>query len=113
MPTRLGRHGVALVPDPAARWRLDLQKGRHRDADEPILDGCDCPACAAGFSRAYLHYLLRAGELTGLRLITQHNLRFIGTLMTNLRGAIVDGRLDAVADALSAGAAPGPTGAAG
>ena len=107
MPTRLGRHGVALVPDPDGRWRLDLHKSRHAESEEPILAGCDCPACAAGFSRAYLHYLLRAGELTGLRLITQHNLRFIAALMADLRGAIAAGRLDEVADALGAGAAPG------
>ena len=65
MPTRLGRHGVAIVPDPGARWRIDLFKGRWRRCREPILDGCPCPACSAGFSRAYLHYLLRAHELTG------------------------------------------------
>ena len=46
MPTRLGRHGVALVPDPEARWRVDLVKGRWRESREPILDGCPCPACA-------------------------------------------------------------------
>ena len=46
MPTRLGRHGMAVVPDPAARWRVDLAKGRYRDADEPIMEGCPCPACA-------------------------------------------------------------------
>ncbi|HEX5192230.1 MAG TPA: tRNA guanosine(34) transglycosylase Tgt [Solirubrobacteraceae bacterium] len=113
MPTRLGRHGVALVPDPGGRWRLDLDKSRHAESEEPILDGCDCPACAGGFSRAYLHYLLRAGELTGLRLITQHNLRFIAALMADLRDAIAAGRLDKVADALSAGAAPGTVAAAG
>jgi queuine tRNA-ribosyltransferase len=112
MPTRLGRHGVAVVPDPAGRFRLDLHKGRHRRADEPILDGCDCPACAAGFTRAYLHYLLRAGELTALRLVTQHNLHFIATLMADLRRAIGEARLDAVANALAAGATPGTVAAA-
>src|SRR5450755_2307553 len=85
MPTRLGRHGVALVPDPAGRWRLDLHKRRHREADEPILDGCRCPTCRGGFTRAYLHYLLRAGELTGLRLVTLHNLSFIASVMADLR----------------------------
>ena len=65
MPTRLGRHGVALVPDPDGRWRVDLVKWRWRRSPEPILEGCPCPACSAGFSRAYLHYLLRAHELTG------------------------------------------------
>ena len=47
MPTRIGRHGMAVVPDPATRWRVDLAKGRYREADEPILEGCPCPACAA------------------------------------------------------------------
>jgi queuine tRNA-ribosyltransferase len=107
LPTRLGRHGVALVPDPGARWRLDLVKGRWRDAAAPILEGCDCPTCAGGFTRAYLHYLLRAGELIGLRLVTLHNLRFIARLMSDLRAAIDGERLDEVAAALRAGAAPG------
>ena len=66
MPTRLGRHGVAIVPDPAQRWRVDLAKGRFREADEPILEGCPCPACARGYSRAYLRYLLKRRELTAL-----------------------------------------------
>ena len=107
LPTRLGRHGVALVPDPDARWRVDLVKGRWRDAHDPILDGCPCPACSAGFSRGYLHYLLRAGELTALRLVTLHNLSFIARLMADLRAAIDGGRLGEVAAALRGGAAPG------
>jgi queuine tRNA-ribosyltransferase len=93
LPTRLGRHGVALVPDPATGWRLDLAKGRWRRSPEPILDGCPCPACAGGFTRAYLHYLVRARELTGLRLITLHNLSFIARLMAQLRAAIDAGTL--------------------
>ena len=107
MPTRLGRHGVAVVPDPEARWRVDLAKGRWRESPEPILDGCPCPACSAGFSRGYLHYLLRAGELTALRLVTLHNLSFIARLMADLRGGIDAGRFPEVAAALRAGAAPG------
>jgi queuine tRNA-ribosyltransferase len=104
LPTRLGRHGVALVPDPGTRWRLDLAKGRWREASEPILDGCPCPACAPGFSRAYLHYLLKAGELTALRLVTLHNLTFIAALMRQLRDAVERGNLGEVAAALRAGA---------
>ncbi|MBV8217360.1 MAG: tRNA guanosine(34) transglycosylase Tgt [Solirubrobacterales bacterium] len=107
LPTRLGRHGVALVPDPEARWRVDLVKGRWRESCEPILERCPCPACSGGFTRAYLHYLLRAGELTALRLVTLHNLSFIARLMADLRDAIDGGRLADVATALRAGAAPG------
>jgi queuine tRNA-ribosyltransferase len=107
MPTRLGRHGVALVPDPANRWRIELDRPRWRESAEPLLEGCPCPACAGGLSRAYLHYLARGGELTGARLLTAHNLTFIARLMADLRAAIIAGRLGEVARALRAGAAPG------
>lgn len=107
LPTRLGRHGVALVPDPQARWRVDLVKSAWRESPDPILDGCPCPACSAGFSRAYLHYLLRAGELTALRLVTLHNLSFIARLMADLRAAVDADRLPEVAAALRGGAGPG------
>ena len=88
LPTRLARHGVALVPDPSNKWRLDLVKSPWRESSEPILDGCPCPACSRGYTRSYLHYLLRAGELTALRLVTLHNLSFIAALMEDLRAAI-------------------------
>jgi queuine tRNA-ribosyltransferase len=107
LPTRLGRHGVALVPDPDARWRADLVKSRWRESREPILEGCPCPACSGGFSRSYLHYLLRAGELTALRLVTLHNLSLIARLMEDLRAGIDADRLPEVAAALRSGAAPG------
>jgi queuine tRNA-ribosyltransferase len=103
MPTRLGRHGTALVPDPDARWRLDLTKAGVRDSPEPLVEGCACPACSKGFSRAYLGYLARAGELTGTRLITMHNLAFIARLMGDLRQGIIDRRLGEVAARWRAG----------
>jgi queuine tRNA-ribosyltransferase len=104
MPTRLGRHGTALVPDPENRWRVDLTKSRWRKAEEPLLEGCACSACSAGLSRAYLSYLARARELTGMRLLTEHNLAFVASLMSQLRQAILDGRLAEVAARLRAGA---------
>src|SRR4051812_44199367 len=106
MPTRIGRHGMALVPNPDKRWRVDIAKARWRDSQEPIMAGCPCPACEAGFSRGYLRYLLRAKELTGMRLVTLHNLAFLQRLMAELRGAILDGRLAEVAAALRSGSAP-------
>ena len=88
-PTRLARHGTALVPDPEARWRLDLAKARWRETREPIVEGCPCPACARDYTRAYLHYLVRAGELTAKRLLTLHNLTFMALLMDGIRAAIL------------------------
>ena len=106
MPTRIGRHGMAVVPDPDKRWRVDLAKGRYRGTDEPLLEGCPCPACAHGYSRAYVHYLLKAQEQTAQRLLTIHNLAYLQYLMAALRDAIAAGRLTEVAAAVRAGAAP-------
>ena len=106
MPTRIGRHGMAVVPDPERRWRVDLAKSRHRTADEPILEGCPCPACAHGYSRAYVHYLIKAREQTAQRLLTIHNLAYLQRLMAALRDAIDGGRLAEAAAATRAGAAP-------
>ena len=106
MPTRLGRHGMALVPDPERRWRVDLTGARFRRSDEPIMEGCPCPACALGLTRGYLRYLAKARELTGMRLLTLHNLAFIARLMARLRAAIEAGTLAREAAALRAGAAP-------
>jgi queuine tRNA-ribosyltransferase len=107
MPTRLGRHGMALTPDPAGRWRVDLTTSRFAEDPAPILEGCPCPACAQGFSRAYLRYLVRNRELTGMRLLTLHNLAFVAQLMDDLRSAVQRGTLSETAAALRAGAAPG------
>ncbi len=106
MPTRLGRHGVALVPDPGKRWRVDLTAGRFRDDHAPIMDGCPCPACAPGFTRGYLRYLMNARELTGQRLLTVHNLAFVARVMERLRDAIYAGTLAETAAALRGGEAP-------
>jgi queuine tRNA-ribosyltransferase len=109
MPTRLGRHGVALVPDPAKRWRVDLTAGKFRDDHAPIMEGCPCPACALGLSRGYLRYLVHSRELTGMRLLTIHNLAFVQRVMQDLRDAVLAGTLPETARALRGGASPGAT----
>ena len=104
-PTRLGRHGTALVQNPASRWRLDLSKAAWRSSQEPIDERCPCPACG-GHSRAYLHYLARAGELTAARLITLHNLTFMAELMRGIRAAIEAGQYEDYAARVLRGEAP-------
>jgi queuine tRNA-ribosyltransferase len=105
-PTRLGRHGMAVVPEPGRRWRVDLTKGAAAHDPEPILDGCSCPACGPGFSRAYLHHLFKLKELTALRLVTLHNLHYVARLMDDLRGAIAEGMLAERSSALLSGETP-------
>jgi queuine tRNA-ribosyltransferase len=101
-PTRLARHGTALVPDPGARWRLDLTKAGHADSRDPIAAGCPCPACAE-HTRGYIHYLVRARELTAVRLLTLHNLTFMSLLMRRLRAAVGAGAYQREAERLLAG----------
>jgi queuine tRNA-ribosyltransferase len=105
VPTRLGRHGVALAPLPSERFRLNV-RGRELEDDEgQLVEGCPCPACAR-HTRAYLHYLARAEELTAVRLLTLHNLTYLERLVSGAREAIADGRFDAYREASLAGAAP-------
>ena len=106
MPTRLGRHGMALIPAPQERWRVDLTAARWKTSDEPILEGCPCPACAIGFSRGYLRYMAKAREITAQRLLTLHNLAFVERLMRRLRESIAAGTLAQTAADLRAGALP-------
>jgi len=106
MPTRIARHGMAVVPDPEHRWRVDVAKAKWKLADEPLLEGCPCPTCSHGYTRAYLHYLLKIRESAGMRLVTLHNLAYIQRLMAELRAAIDAGRLAEATAAARAGAAP-------
>ena len=104
-PTRLARHGTALVPAPGHRFRLDLTKPDCAESREPIATGCGCPACTE-HTRGYLHHLARSRELTGARLITLHNLTFMAVLLEHVREAIRGDTLDELEDALGRGDAP-------
>ena len=105
VPTRLARHGVALVPDPGNRFRIDLRKAGFEGARDPMVDGCPCPACQR-HDRDYLSYLSRAEELTAVRLICLHNLTYMHELTAGARKAIEAGRFDGYSDAVLAGSPP-------
>ncbi len=105
IPTRLARHGTALVPEPGERFRLDLRKAGWEGNREPIAAGCPCPACAR-HDRDYLSYLSRAEELTAVRLLCLHNLTYMRELVTGARRAIEAGALASYSEAIMDGAAP-------
>jgi queuine tRNA-ribosyltransferase len=105
VPTRLARHGVALVPDPDARFRLDLRKAGFEGSREPIVEGCPCPACC-NHDRDYLSYLSRAEELTAVRLICLHNLTYMEELTAGARRAIAGGGFAGYSQAVLGGAPP-------
>lgn len=105
IPTRLARHGTALAPDLAGRFRIDLTKSAYAGDDSPIVEGCACEACSR-HSRAYLHYLARNKDLTGTRLLTLHNLTYMERLFSGAREAIAAGRFSVYSAAVIDGASP-------
>jgi queuine tRNA-ribosyltransferase len=92
LPTRSGRTGQAFTAD----GPLNLRNARFAEDQEPIEPVCPCPACST-FSRAYVHHLVKSGEILGAMLMTQHNLWFYQRLMQALRDAIAEQRLRAFA----------------
>lgn len=97
LPTRSGRNGQAFTRD----GPINLRNARFGEDQGPLDPSCACPVCAQ-FSRAYIHHLIRAGEILGAMLMTEHNLSFYQALMADLREAIAGGRLKAFADGFRA-----------
>jgi queuine tRNA-ribosyltransferase len=108
VPTRLARHGVALVPDPENRFRMDLRKAGWVGDRNPLVEGCPCPACQH-HDRDYISYLSRAEELTAVRLLCLHNLTYMHQLTTHARTAITAGTFTAYATNILSGRAPWAT----
>jgi queuine tRNA-ribosyltransferase len=93
MPTRSGRTGQAFT----RTGPINIRNAKFNEDQAPIDAECPCPTCAT-WSRAYLHHLVRAGEMLGAMLMTEHNIWFYETLMADLRAAIAAGTLTAFAN---------------
>jgi queuine tRNA-ribosyltransferase len=100
LPTRSGRTGQAFT----RAGTLNLRNARHADDPAPLDPECRCPACT-GFSRAYLHHLVKSGEILASMLLTRHNLTYYADLTAAMRAAIGAGRLADFASAHLAEAA--------
>ena len=87
MPTRAGRHGLVY----SRFGRINLRNAKHTDDARPIDPLSSCEA-ARIYSRAYLHHLVKAGEILGMMLLTEINLAYYQSLMLGIRNAIEAGR---------------------
>jgi queuine tRNA-ribosyltransferase len=94
LPTRSGRTGQAFTRD----GPINIRNARFAEDPEPI----DPESPTASWSKAYLHHLVRSGEILGSMLMTEHNLWFYQRLMQDLRSAIAERRLKAFADGFRA-----------
>src|SRR3954465_13074054 len=92
LPTRSGRTGQAFT----AHGPINMRNARFAEDPDPIEQGCPCPACTK-FERAYVHHLVRSGEILGAMLMTQHNLWFYQRVMQGLRDAISAQRMQGFA----------------
>ncbi|MGH7677699.1 MAG: tRNA guanosine(34) transglycosylase Tgt, partial [Gemmatimonadaceae bacterium] len=89
-PTRMGRNGAAFTSD----GRLNIKRSEFRTDRRPLDDGCACSVCSR-FTRAYIRHLFVADEMLGLRLLSLHNVHFLGALMRAARDAIAGRDFDA------------------
>ncbi|QTL02507.1 tRNA guanosine(34) transglycosylase Tgt [Aquabacter sp. L1I39] len=87
MPTRSGRHALAFT----RFGRINLKNARHASDPRPLDEESDCPALR-DYSRAYLHHLVRCGEMLGGMLLSWANLHYYQDLMRGARQAIAEGR---------------------
>jgi queuine tRNA-ribosyltransferase len=85
-PTRMGRTGALFTHD----GRLNIKRAEFREDERPLDPDCDCHTCRT-YSRAYLRHLFTAEEMTGLRLLSLHNVHFLVTLARHARVAILAG----------------------
>jgi len=90
-PTRTARFGVALVPGEAP-GTLRLKSNDCSGDDSVIQEGCECQACKNGYSRARLHFLLKAGNPLAAQLMTNHNVAYMMSLTRGMRKAIMEDR---------------------
>jgi queuine tRNA-ribosyltransferase len=88
LPTRSGRTGQAFT----RQGPINIRNAKFAEDQGPLDPACACPTCGT-FTRAYVHHLVRAGEILGAMLMTEHNLWFYQALMADLRAAIAQGRL--------------------
>jgi len=90
-PTRLARHGSALVK--TSQGKVNIYNSKYKNAKDPIDIDCSCETCK-NYSLAYLHHLFISNELLGLSLLTLHNVFFMNELMTIIREAILEDKLE-------------------
>jgi queuine tRNA-ribosyltransferase len=93
VPTQYARHGIAFVVE----GRLNLRKAMFLKDRTPLDAYCTCFVCCAssagGYSRGYIAHLLRAHELTAMKLLTFHNLHYFNTAIANTRERIKNGKI--------------------
>ncbi|MBN9590868.1 MAG: tRNA-guanine transglycosylase, partial [Alphaproteobacteria bacterium] len=97
LPTRSGRNGQAFTRG----GPLNLRNAAHAEDLGPLDPDCACPACR-GFSRAYLHHVVKAGEIIAAMLLSWHNLTYYQDLMAGMRAAIAGGTAAAFAARVAA-----------
>ena len=88
LPTRTARMGSAF----SSEGRLNFRNARFTHDHGPIDPDCTCPVCTGGYTRAYVHHLVKQKEMVGSILLSLHNVYYLLELMRRARQAIVEHR---------------------
>lgn len=89
LPTRLARHGTVWITKDWKKFsKIDLRRAKHGLDQKPLMRGCKCPTCYAGYTKAYLSHLIKEKEMLGMRLLSLHNLYFLNELVYKLREGV-------------------------
>lgn len=89
MPTRSGRTALGFT----SRGTVNIRNARHKEDHRPLEEACDCDLCK-NYSRAYLHHLIKANEILGVMLLTEHNIRYYQRLMAGIRESLANDKFE-------------------
>jgi tRNA-guanine family transglycosylase len=88
VPTHYARRGIAFTSE----GKLDMKKTKYLKKNEPLDKGCTCNVCL-NYKKDYICHLLKVGEITGMKLLTFHNLCYFNTFVEDIRTKIKKGEI--------------------
>lgn len=89
MPSRNARHGHIFT----SQGIINMNNAKYKLDERPLDEHCNCPTCQK-YSRAYIHHLIKCGEMLAMRVCVMHNLYFYNTLMEKIRTALAKGKFE-------------------
>ena len=104
-PSRVARHGFAYVKAKYLQTtsekrtnNINLNRGKYENDHTILEENCKCTTCKKGYTRSYIHLLIKEKELMAYTLITNHNVYFFNKMMEDIRYGILTDTLDSISD---------------
>ena len=85
-PTRMARNGTLYTYD----GRINIKNAKFKHDFTPLMSDCYCECCK-NYTRAYLHHLFKADEITAKVLASIHNEHFVVHVVDQIRASLMNG----------------------